>query len=151
MALMKKTAADALFDKWLRQWASREHVERLEKVIEEFVPNWSLGPVVRALQTLRGFDLIVRRHLRHGGQLFNGAKRSRIPVIVAGQVGSRRFRHQRRREPERPTWPNPVRSHGNLLHGTVPSVLWRLMPERRAVPHIIFDAVVMLVSTKESA
>jgi hypothetical protein len=56
MALMKKTAADALFDKWLRQWASREHVERLEKVIEEFVPNWSLGPVVRALQTLRGFD-----------------------------------------------------------------------------------------------
>lgn len=38
---------------------SKEHVERLEKVIEEFIPNWSLGPVVRALQTLRGVDLIV--------------------------------------------------------------------------------------------
>lgn len=38
---------------------SKERVERLEKVIEEFVPNWSLGPVVRALQTLRGVDLIV--------------------------------------------------------------------------------------------
>jgi transposase len=38
---------------------SKERVERLEKVIEEFVPNWSLAPVVRALQTLRGVDLIV--------------------------------------------------------------------------------------------
>jgi transposase len=38
---------------------SKERVERLEKVIEEFVPDWSLGPVVRALQTLRGVDLIV--------------------------------------------------------------------------------------------
>ena len=38
---------------------SKERVERLEKVIEEFIPNWSLGPVVRALQTLRGVDLIV--------------------------------------------------------------------------------------------
>lgn len=36
-----------------------ERVERLEKVIEEFVPTWSLAPVVRALQTLRGVDLIV--------------------------------------------------------------------------------------------
>ncbi len=38
---------------------SKERVERLEKVIEEFVPIWSLAPVVRALQTLRGVDLIV--------------------------------------------------------------------------------------------
>lgn len=38
---------------------SKERVERLEKVIEEFVPDWSLAPVVRALQTLRGVDLIV--------------------------------------------------------------------------------------------
>ncbi|SFU21475.1 Transposase IS116/IS110/IS902 family protein [Mesorhizobium sp. YR577] len=38
---------------------SKERAERLEKVIEEFVPNWSLAPVVRALQTLRGVDLIV--------------------------------------------------------------------------------------------
>ncbi|OWV63498.1 hypothetical protein ATY75_32495 [Rhizobium sp. N122] len=36
------------------QRISKERVERLAKVIEEFVPNWSLGPVVRALQTLRG-------------------------------------------------------------------------------------------------
>ncbi len=38
---------------------AKERVERLEKVIEEFIPNWSLAPVVRALQTLRGVDLIV--------------------------------------------------------------------------------------------
>lgn len=34
-------------------------MERLERVIEEFIPNWSLAPIVRALQTLRGVDLIV--------------------------------------------------------------------------------------------
>ncbi|MBB3312278.1 transposase [Rhizobium sp. BK196] len=28
---------------------SKERVERLEKVIEEFVPTWSLAPVIRAL------------------------------------------------------------------------------------------------------
>lgn len=28
-------------------------------MIEEFVPTWSLAPIVRALQTLRGVDLIV--------------------------------------------------------------------------------------------
>lgn len=28
-------------------------------MIEEFVPTWSLAPVIRALQTLRGVDLIV--------------------------------------------------------------------------------------------
>lgn len=38
---------------------SKERVERLEKVIDEFIPTWSLAPVVRALQTLRGVDLIV--------------------------------------------------------------------------------------------
>lgn len=38
---------------------STERVERLEGVIEEFVPAWSLVPIVRALQTLRGVDLIV--------------------------------------------------------------------------------------------
>lgn len=38
---------------------SKERVERLERVIEEFVPAWSLAPVVRALQALRGVDLIV--------------------------------------------------------------------------------------------
>jgi transposase len=38
---------------------SKERVERLEQIIEEFVPNWSLAPVVRALQALRGVDLII--------------------------------------------------------------------------------------------
>ncbi|MBX5230242.1 IS110 family transposase [Rhizobium sp. NLR9b] len=38
---------------------SKERVGRLERVIKEFVPNWSLAPVIRALQTLRGIDLIV--------------------------------------------------------------------------------------------
>jgi transposase len=38
---------------------SKERVTRTEAAIAEFVPKWSLGPVVRALQTLRGVDLIV--------------------------------------------------------------------------------------------
>jgi transposase len=38
---------------------SKERVERLEAAIEEFLPEWSLAPVVQALQTLRGIDLIV--------------------------------------------------------------------------------------------
>ncbi len=38
---------------------SKERVDRLEGAIEEFVPRWSLAPVVRALQALRGVDLIV--------------------------------------------------------------------------------------------
>ena len=38
---------------------SKERVLRLEAAIEEFVPQWSLAPVVQALQALRGVDLIV--------------------------------------------------------------------------------------------
>ena len=38
---------------------AKERVERLERTIEEFVPAWSLAPVVRARQALRGVDLIV--------------------------------------------------------------------------------------------
>lgn len=38
---------------------SKERVQRLEAAIEEFVPSWSLAPVVRALQAFRGVDLIV--------------------------------------------------------------------------------------------
>jgi transposase len=38
---------------------AKERIERLEKNIEEFLPAWSLAPVVRALQALRGVDLIV--------------------------------------------------------------------------------------------
>ena len=38
---------------------SKERVERLEAAIEEFVPTWSLAPIVQALQALRGVDLIV--------------------------------------------------------------------------------------------
>ena len=46
--------------RWSKQFAlSKERVERLEQTIEEFVPNWSLAPVVRALQALRGIDLII--------------------------------------------------------------------------------------------
>jgi len=36
-----------------------ERVRRLEHTIEEFVPSWSLAPVVLALQALRGVDLVV--------------------------------------------------------------------------------------------
>lgn len=38
---------------------TRERVGRLERTIEEFVPARSLEPLVRALQALRGIDLIV--------------------------------------------------------------------------------------------
>jgi transposase len=38
---------------------ANERVARLEGVIEEFVPAWSLAPIVQALQALRGVDLIV--------------------------------------------------------------------------------------------
>ena len=38
---------------------ARERVLRLEKLIEELLPTWSLTPVVTALQALRGVNLIV--------------------------------------------------------------------------------------------
>ena len=38
---------------------AKERVERIEAAIEEFLPGWSLAPVVRALQALRGVELIV--------------------------------------------------------------------------------------------
>jgi transposase len=37
---------------------AKERLERLEAAIAEFVPQWSLAPVVEALQALRGVDLI---------------------------------------------------------------------------------------------
>ena len=38
---------------------AKERVARLERVIEELLPAWSLAPVVTALQALRGVNLIV--------------------------------------------------------------------------------------------
>jgi transposase len=38
---------------------SRERIERIEAAIEEFLPSWSMAPIVRALKALRGVDLIV--------------------------------------------------------------------------------------------
>lgn len=38
---------------------SRERIVRIEAAIEEFLPSWSLAPVVRALQALRGVELVV--------------------------------------------------------------------------------------------
>jgi acyl carrier protein len=38
---------------------AQERLDRLEERIEEFLPSWSLAPVVEALQALRGVDLIV--------------------------------------------------------------------------------------------
>lgn len=37
---------------------AQERVQRLETVIAEFVPHWSLAPVVGALRALLGVDLI---------------------------------------------------------------------------------------------
>ena len=42
-----------------RSGSAFEGTCRLEQTIEEFAPSWSLAPVVRALQSLRGVDLIV--------------------------------------------------------------------------------------------
>ena len=36
----------------------KERLDRLERVIEEFVPKWSLGHIVVALQALRGIDIV---------------------------------------------------------------------------------------------
>jgi transposase len=38
---------------------AKERVDRLEQTIVEFLPAWSLAPLVRALQSLRGVDLII--------------------------------------------------------------------------------------------
>ncbi len=38
---------------------AKERIDRIEAAIVEFLPSWSLAPVVRALQALRGIDLIV--------------------------------------------------------------------------------------------
>jgi transposase len=38
---------------------AKERLTRLECTIEEFLPTWSLAPVVQALQVLRGVELIV--------------------------------------------------------------------------------------------
>jgi transposase len=38
---------------------AEQRVERLEKTIAEFLPHWSVAPLVRAPQALRGVDLIV--------------------------------------------------------------------------------------------
>jgi transposase len=37
---------------------AKERVERLEAVIAEFVPKWSMAPLVEALQAMRGIDLV---------------------------------------------------------------------------------------------
>jgi Transposase IS116/IS110/IS902 family len=36
----------------------RERIERLEQAMRDSVPEWSLAPIVEALQALRGIDLI---------------------------------------------------------------------------------------------
>ena len=36
-----------------------ERIKRIEAAIEEFLPGWSLEPLVRSLQALRGVDLVV--------------------------------------------------------------------------------------------
>jgi transposase len=38
---------------------AKERVGRIEKVIEELVPQWSLAPIVDSLQALRGVNLII--------------------------------------------------------------------------------------------
>lgn len=38
---------------------SRERIVRIEAAIKEYLPSWSLAPVVHALQALRGVELVV--------------------------------------------------------------------------------------------
>lgn len=44
---------------------SKEREERLERVIEEFIPNWSLAPIVRSFKTGRSD---CRRDVRYRGR-----------------------------------------------------------------------------------
>ena len=44
---------------------AEERLERIEAAIAEFLPTWSLAPVVEALQALRGIGLVDRRD-HHG-------------------------------------------------------------------------------------
>lgn len=37
---------------------AKERVERLEAAIAEFVPTWSMAPLVTALQAMRGINLV---------------------------------------------------------------------------------------------
>ncbi len=52
-----------------------ERVERLEKAIAEFVPKWSMAPLVEALQAVRGIDLIAASILL--AELIEGGLRRR--------------------------------------------------------------------------
>jgi len=38
---------------------AEEQLVRIERAIAEFLPNWHLAPIVKALQALRGVDLVV--------------------------------------------------------------------------------------------
>jgi transposase len=38
---------------------AEERLGRIERAIEEFLPKWSLAPIVEALQALHGVDLVV--------------------------------------------------------------------------------------------
>lgn len=72
-------------------------VDRLERTIEEFVSAWSLEPLVRPLQTLRGVDPVVsvtfatevgdvsRRRVM--GYLRPGASAPLLPVNWSGSCG----------------------------------------------------------------
>ena len=37
---------------------AKERAERLETTIAEFVPQWSMAPLVEALQAMRGIDIV---------------------------------------------------------------------------------------------
>jgi transposase len=42
----------------LAAWHAKERLERADDAIVEFLPTWSLAPVVAALQALRGIGLV---------------------------------------------------------------------------------------------
>ena len=42
---------------------ARERIERLEQAMREAVADWTLAPVVEALQAMRGMDMIGAREL----------------------------------------------------------------------------------------
>src|SRR3712207_7059061 len=45
---------------------AEERLGRIERAIAEFLPGWSLAPVVEALMALRGVDLVVAASLAAG-------------------------------------------------------------------------------------
>jgi len=88
---------------------SKERAERLAAAIEEFLPAWSLAPIVQALQALRGVDLIVAAtfateigDIRRFDNPADGLSRPRAQRAFDRQHSPARRHQQGRKRPRAP-------------------------------------------------